>query len=194
MRASSRKVQARNWRDNYERDESHRAASPCAHGGAAGARRGATDVRRRAAERRAEIDRVLAEIDISDSNAILFFGTKALEDVTSIADEMLEGVRSKDTGAAGQALNEMVSTLRGFSAQELREQLTTAQAGEDRQAPIARLSGGSASSSAAACSRVSAHFGRTVLSLGRSTPRAGLSWRCPHFTAVRSTALSTSWM
>jgi uncharacterized protein YaaN involved in tellurite resistance len=70
-------------------------------------------------ERRAEIDRVLAEIDISDSNAILFFGTKAQEDVTSIADEMLEGVRSKDTGAAGQTLNDMVSTLRGFSAQEL---------------------------------------------------------------------------
>ena len=69
--------------------------------------------------RRAEIDRVLAEIDISDSSAILFFGTKAQEDLSSIADEMLEGVRSKDTGAAGQALNDMVSTLRGFSAQEL---------------------------------------------------------------------------
>jgi uncharacterized protein YaaN involved in tellurite resistance len=70
-------------------------------------------------EHRAEIDRVLAELDISDSNAILFFGTKAQEGVTSVADEMLEGVRNKDTGAAGQTLNEMVSTLRGFSAQEL---------------------------------------------------------------------------
>jgi uncharacterized protein YaaN involved in tellurite resistance len=70
-------------------------------------------------EHRAEIDRVLADIDIGDSNAILFFGTKAQEDVTSVADEMLEGVRNKDTGAAGQTLNEMVSTLRGFSAQEL---------------------------------------------------------------------------
>jgi uncharacterized protein YaaN involved in tellurite resistance len=32
---------------------------------------------------------------------------------------MLEGVRNKDTGPAGQALNEMVSTLRGFSLEEL---------------------------------------------------------------------------
>ena len=70
-------------------------------------------------EHRAEIDRVLAELDISDSNAILFFGTNAQEEVTSVADEMLEGVRNKDTGAAGQTLNEMVATLRGFSAQEL---------------------------------------------------------------------------
>jgi uncharacterized protein YaaN involved in tellurite resistance len=70
-------------------------------------------------EYRAEIDGVLAEMDLTDSNAILFFGARAQEEVTSVADEMLEGVRNKETGTAGQTLNEMVSTLRGFSAQEL---------------------------------------------------------------------------
>jgi uncharacterized protein YaaN involved in tellurite resistance len=69
--------------------------------------------------RRAEIDRVLAEIDMGDSNSILFFGTAAQGEVTSVADEMLEGVRNKDTGPAGQALNEMVSTLRGFALDDL---------------------------------------------------------------------------
>jgi uncharacterized protein YaaN involved in tellurite resistance len=69
--------------------------------------------------RRAEIDRVLTEIDLGDSNSILFFGTAAQGEVTSIADEMLEGVRNKDTGPAGQALNEMVSTLRGFALDDL---------------------------------------------------------------------------
>src|ERR1041385_6511882 len=61
-------------------------------------------------ERRAEIDRALTEIDITDSNAILFFGSGAQEEVTAIADEMLEGVRNKDTGAAGQSLNDLVTT------------------------------------------------------------------------------------
>lgn len=70
-------------------------------------------------ERRAEIDRALAELDVDESSSILFFGTAAQEEVTAVADEMLEGVRNKQTGAAGQALNEMVSTLRGFSAQDL---------------------------------------------------------------------------
>ncbi len=70
-------------------------------------------------ERRAEIDQALGEIDLSDSKSILFFGTSAQEEVTSVADEMLEGVRNKDTGAAGQTLNEMVTTLRGFSAEGL---------------------------------------------------------------------------
>ncbi len=68
---------------------------------------------------RAEIDRAIAEIDIGDSNSILFFGTATQSEVTSVADEMLEGVRNKDTGPAGQALNEMVSTLRGFALDDL---------------------------------------------------------------------------
>ncbi len=69
--------------------------------------------------RRAEIDRALAEIDLTDSNSILFFGTAAQGEVTTVADEMLEGVRNKDTGPAGQALNEMVTTLRGFALDDL---------------------------------------------------------------------------
>ena len=70
-------------------------------------------------ERRAEIERAIAEVDITDSNSILYFGSRAQEEVTAVADEMLEGVRNKDTGVAGQTLNEMVTTLRGFSAVEL---------------------------------------------------------------------------
>ena len=70
-------------------------------------------------QERTAIDRVIAEVDLEDSNSILFFGTSAQSEVTTVADEMLEGVRNKDTGPAGEALNEMVSTLRGFSLDEL---------------------------------------------------------------------------
>lgn len=67
----------------------------------------------------AEIERALAQISLDDSNSILFFGTAAQGEVTAVADEMLEGVRNKDTGPAGQALNDMIGTLRGFSVEEL---------------------------------------------------------------------------
>lgn len=66
------------------------------------------------ADRRAEIEAAMAEIDIDDSTSILFFGTAAQDALTAVADEMLEGVRNKETGAAGQALNEIVATLRGL--------------------------------------------------------------------------------
>lgn len=71
------------------------------------------------AERRAAIEHAMAEIEIDDSNSILFFGTAAQDDVTTVADEMLEGVRNKDTGAPGAALNEMVTTLRGLPLADL---------------------------------------------------------------------------
>jgi uncharacterized protein YaaN involved in tellurite resistance len=71
------------------------------------------------AARRAEIEQAMSELEIDDSNSILFFGTAAQDMVTAVADEMLEGVRNKDTGVAGQALNEMVTTLRGFPVAEL---------------------------------------------------------------------------
>jgi len=70
-------------------------------------------------ERRSEIDKAMAEIAIDDSTSVLFFGTAAQENVTAVADEMLEGVRNKDTAAAGEALNEMVTTLRGLPVGEL---------------------------------------------------------------------------
>ncbi len=69
-------------------------------------------------QRRARIDRALAEIDMRDTNTVLFFGSKAQEKLTALSDTMLEGVRNKDVGPAGTALGDMLTTLRGFSPTE----------------------------------------------------------------------------
>ncbi|HRW67343.1 MAG TPA: toxic anion resistance protein [Candidatus Competibacter sp.] len=66
-----------------------------------------------------QVTALMAEIDLRDSNSIIFFGSKAQEQLTTISDSMLEGVRSKDTGPAGSALNDMVGVLRGFDLDEL---------------------------------------------------------------------------
>ena len=65
------------------------------------------------------IDTLIAEINMNDSNSIIFFGSKAQENVTEISDKMLEGVKNKELGASGESLNEMVSTIRGFDIDEL---------------------------------------------------------------------------
>jgi len=64
------------------------------------------------------IDGLMQEIDLSDSNSIIFFGSKAQQELTTISDNMLEGVRNKDLGSAGAALNQMVTVLRGFEVRE----------------------------------------------------------------------------
>ncbi|NOQ13403.1 MAG: toxic anion resistance protein, partial [Methyloprofundus sp.] len=72
------------------------------------------------ADNKALIESKVAEIDINDSKSIIYFGSKAQEELTTISDKMLEGVRNKDIdGAAGGDLNEMVSTLRGFDVDDL---------------------------------------------------------------------------
>lgn len=70
-------------------------------------------------EEQQRIDELMSEINIADANSIIFFGTKAQEKVTDISDKMLEGVKNKDLGGSGEALNEMVATIRGFDLDEL---------------------------------------------------------------------------
>ena len=71
------------------------------------------------ADAKARIDKALAELNIKDSNSIIFFGARAQEQLTSISENMLEGVRNKDTGPAGAALSDMLSKLRGFKVDDL---------------------------------------------------------------------------
>ncbi|MEM9899182.1 MAG: toxic anion resistance protein, partial [Pseudomonadota bacterium] len=64
---------------------------------------------------KALIDQAMAEIDFGSTNSIIHFGTSAQEEVNDISERMLDGVRNKDTGPAGAALNDMLATLRGFN-------------------------------------------------------------------------------
>lgn len=70
-------------------------------------------------DRKQTIKQLLAEIDVKDTHSIIFFGSKAQEQLTSISDRMLDGVKNKDVGPAGEDLNEMVATIRGFDVDEL---------------------------------------------------------------------------
>ena len=70
-------------------------------------------------EKKQNIQKLLAEIDMNDTHSIIFFGSKAQEQLTSISDRMLEGVKNKDVGPAGSDLNEMVAIIRGFEVDDL---------------------------------------------------------------------------
>ncbi|MBU4236949.1 MAG: toxic anion resistance protein [Proteobacteria bacterium] len=63
---------------------------------------------------RAAMDALIQEIDLNDTHSLLYFGAPAQQQLASISDDMLEGVRNKDTGPAGEALNRMLITVRGF--------------------------------------------------------------------------------
>jgi uncharacterized protein YaaN involved in tellurite resistance len=57
---------------------------------------------------------LLAQLDPGGNQSVLLFGSQAQEALTEVSDAILERVRSKELGPAGEALGEMVATLRGF--------------------------------------------------------------------------------
>ncbi len=67
----------------------------------------------------AEIQKRMAEIDMANSQSIIGFGAAAQGELQVISQDMLTGVKNKDVGPAGQALRDIVSTILGFSGEEL---------------------------------------------------------------------------
>lgn len=67
----------------------------------------------------AAIKKRIDEIDMSDTGSIIGFGSAAQEELRLISQSMLQGVKNKDVGPAGNSLRDMVTTIRGFSVSEL---------------------------------------------------------------------------
>lgn len=66
-----------------------------------------------------ELEVIIGEIDLKDRSSIMFFGSKTQEQMSSISEKMLEGVKNKDLGQAGSSLNNMVTAIKGFDVDEL---------------------------------------------------------------------------
>ena len=66
-----------------------------------------------------KIELLAKEINVKDSHSVLFFGSKAQEQIHSVSDGMLEGVRNKDLGSSGDSLNSLVTAIKGFDVDAL---------------------------------------------------------------------------
>ena len=67
----------------------------------------------------ADIRKRMDEIDIGNTQSIISFGSSAQAELQVISQQMLQDVKNKDVGPAGDSLRNMVSTIRGFSVSEL---------------------------------------------------------------------------
>jgi uncharacterized protein YaaN involved in tellurite resistance len=66
-----------------------------------------------------EIRKRMAELDMGNTTSIVSFGSRAQAELQVISQSMLQGVRNKDLGPAGDSLRDMVTAIRGFSVDEL---------------------------------------------------------------------------
>ena len=88
-----------------------------------------------------EIRKRMDEIDMADTNSIVSFGSAAQAELQEISQSMLQGVRNKDVGPAGDSLRGIVTTIRGFSVSELdvRRERSWWEKLLGRAAPIAKF-------------------------------------------------------
>jgi len=70
---------------------------------------------------KAQIEALIAEIDLTESQSVISFGAKAQSDLQAVTGQMLDGVRNKEAGQAGKVLNEVVLSVRGFDLSGLSE-------------------------------------------------------------------------
>ena len=61
----------------------------------------------------------MGEVDLSNTQSIISFGSSAQAELQVISQAMLQDVKNKDVGPAGDSLRKIVTTIRGFSVDEL---------------------------------------------------------------------------
>lgn len=61
----------------------------------------------------------MSEVDLSNTQSIIAFGSAAQAELQVISQAMLQDVKNKDVGPAGDSLRKIVTTIRGFAVDEL---------------------------------------------------------------------------
>jgi uncharacterized protein YaaN involved in tellurite resistance len=61
----------------------------------------------------------MGEVDLTNTQSIIAFGSSAQAELQVISQQMLQDVKNKDVGPAGDSLRKIVTTIRGFSSEEL---------------------------------------------------------------------------
>ena len=65
-------------------------------------------------EEKKAIDKFNSEIDVYDQTQILQFGSSAQDKISKFSDDVLENVRTKDTGEVGELLGSLVAEIKSF--------------------------------------------------------------------------------
>lgn len=71
------------------------------------------------ADKAEAIRKRMDEVDLSNTQSIIAFGSAAQAELQVISQAMLQDVKNKDVGPAGDSLRKIVTTIRGFAVDEL---------------------------------------------------------------------------
>ncbi|MCF0111543.1 MAG: toxic anion resistance protein [Erysipelotrichaceae bacterium] len=72
-------------------------------------------------EEKKQVEEFAKTIDLTQSNVILQYGASAQKKIASFSENTLANVKTKDLGAAGNMLSDLIVELKGFDATETEE-------------------------------------------------------------------------
>jgi len=74
-------------------------------------------------EQMSRVNQIVATVSFGDTNSLMAFGADAQRELSKHLDELLSGVRTGDTGQAGDITIELATTLKRLKLQDIKKQL-----------------------------------------------------------------------
>src|SRR5262245_61275021 len=73
-------------------------------------------------EENEQAKQLAANLNVTDSMAVINFAAKPQKDMTSLTDPIMKTVATKDTGAAGEALTDLLQQVKALNAASFAQQ------------------------------------------------------------------------
>ncbi len=70
-------------------------------------------------EEKQKVEQMTKEIALDDTQSIIQFGVSAQSSISSFADTMLDGIRTKDTGFVGEVLSDLMMRVKSLNVEKL---------------------------------------------------------------------------
>lgn len=72
-------------------------------------------------EQKKQVDEFVRQIDLTQSNVVLQYGSAAQRKIANFSDNTLQSVKTKDLGETGEMLSDLIVELKGFDAIETEQ-------------------------------------------------------------------------
>jgi uncharacterized protein YaaN involved in tellurite resistance len=81
------------------------------------------DLSRLSADQMARVDQIVSTVSFADTNSLLSFGSEPQRKLSQHLDELLDGIRTSEVGAAGDLTIELATTIKGLNLQKMKREI-----------------------------------------------------------------------
>ncbi|MEX8518443.1 MAG: toxic anion resistance protein [Leptothrix sp. (in: b-proteobacteria)] len=81
------------------------------------------DLTRLTPEAMARVNQIVATVSFADTNSLLSFGSEAQRQLSQHLDELLDGIRTSEVGAAGDLTIELATTIKALNLQKMKREI-----------------------------------------------------------------------